>query len=127
MGSVISYEECPRCGTEDGMFEDFYYKTGEIYCFCQHCGYTDNHTLKREDGKFIKDKDEYIWLNEHKEPWGAYAIFGESGVGTLGVFEEKPNIDNLIKDMFDKPEEVKSFTISWWDGKKLNKKQLIEQ
>ena len=45
MGIVIDYIDCPNCGNE--AFSDFYYKTGEEYVNCNHCGYRRTAELKR--------------------------------------------------------------------------------
>lgn len=81
MGSVIDYIECPNC--ECTAFSDFYYRTGEEYISCQHCGYHYSAAYKRNDeGKlFTKDgTDNYEFDNlimetkELKNPYGAYRI-----------------------------------------------------
>ena len=48
MGSVISYEVCPYCGSEDYVV-DYYYKTDEMYGFCPHCGSHHEVTLRRDE------------------------------------------------------------------------------
>ena len=57
MGSVISNIDCPTCGS-DNCFEDFYYKTGEMYSSCPECGFYHNVHYKRDDeGNLIKKDD----------------------------------------------------------------------
>lgn len=79
MGSVLTDIECPNCQQE--AYSDFYYKTGEEYINCQHCGYHYSVTFKTDDkGKYItRDGSEnYILDNlileekEIKNPYGAY-------------------------------------------------------
>ena len=134
MGSVISHLDCPRCGTEEGMFEDYYYKTGEIYNFCEYCGKTDNHFIKRDDnGAFIitdekaTDWQRDEWVHEEAEPWGAYRIMPKEGAGTLGAFEEKPDIDKFIKDVNESPVELVEAWISHWDGESISKIIIVEE
>lgn len=79
MGSVISYEDCPNCG--QAAFVDFYYKTGEEYVGCQHCGYTKSIEIVR-DGKEINNiKDVDFKVNEIAHPYGAYSY---KEYGTVG-------------------------------------------
>jgi hypothetical protein len=59
MGSVISNIDCPTCGS-DNCFEDFYYKTGEMYSHCPECGYHHNVYYKRDDNGTLIKKDESL-------------------------------------------------------------------
>ena len=88
MGSVIDHIECPNCGQDASS--DFYYKTGEEYVNCQHCGYHYSATYKRNDeGEFItKDgTDNYTFDNlimetkELKNPYGAFRIKYVDSIG----------------------------------------------
>jgi len=45
MGSVSSYEKCPRCGLENALLIDCYYKTEESYESCGVCGYRYHHVI----------------------------------------------------------------------------------
>ena len=47
MGSVLDFIECPNCKHEAS--DDFYYKTGEEYIFCQNCGYHRSATIINRD------------------------------------------------------------------------------
>ena len=138
MGSVITYNDCPRCKTEEGLFEDYYYKSGEIYSFCKHCGYTDNHFIKKimegdDIGKYIPNPDpdskdgKWLWIHEKKEPWGTYYVMPKEGAGTLGAFEEKPDIDKFIKDVNESPVELVEAWISHWDGESISKIIILEE
>lgn len=44
---MVMYIECPNCKEE--AFLDYYYKTGEEYMICDHCGYTYTKILKNRD------------------------------------------------------------------------------
>lgn len=87
MGSVLSEIDCPNCGRT--AIEDYYYKTDEIYIFCQSCGYNKSSTLKRDDnGNVIKDEDgRWIYIDEESIPYCAFEIkkLGMSGrhVGSI--------------------------------------------
>lgn len=56
MASVLDTIQCPNCGKD--AHSDFYYKTGEEYVNCMHCGYAYSFTFKRdENGEYeLKDK-----------------------------------------------------------------------
>ena len=45
MGSVQSEIECPKC-KYPRAFEDYYYKSGEVYIFCQRCGFCFSAFIK---------------------------------------------------------------------------------
>ena len=47
MGSVLDTIECPVCSSEASS--DYYYKTGEEYIFCSHCGYKREMRFERDD------------------------------------------------------------------------------
>lgn len=49
MSSVISRSKCPKCKGEDTFVSDYYYRSGEEYCFCKQCGYSHKHFLKRDE------------------------------------------------------------------------------
>lgn len=48
MGSVQSEVECPQCKNPDAM-EDFYYKSDEVYVFCENCGYSYERYIRRDE------------------------------------------------------------------------------
>jgi hypothetical protein len=79
MGSVIDYTDCPNCGQE--AISDFYYKTGEEYINCSHCGfyrYVELHP-DVQDLSAIKDSD---WkITECTDPYGAYRIQYSNAAG----------------------------------------------
>jgi len=119
MGSVIDYIECPNCGQE--AFSDFYYKTGEEYVNCQHCGYHYSATYKRNDeGEFItKDgTDNYTFdnlimeTNEIKNPYGAYRLKYYDSVGYhCGSLENEEQFVTMLANIKEQ-DNVESFTIS---------------
>jgi hypothetical protein len=43
MGSVIDYKKCD-CGNEE-MSSDYYYKSDELYEFCDVCGHFYSRTI----------------------------------------------------------------------------------
>jgi transcription elongation factor Elf1 len=48
MGSVQSDVECPQCKNPNAM-EDLYYKSNEVYVFCDNCGYHYERTIRRDE------------------------------------------------------------------------------
>lgn len=99
--------ECPRCGSEE-CFEDYYYKTGEEYVSCPDCGYHRSFFIKRdEEGKMIKideDKDFAIdnVVREEtllEEPYCAFMIRYEDGVGSGGAIQTKEEYDIFVSDI----------------------------
>lgn len=119
MGSVISDIECPNCGQE--AYSDFYYKTGEEYVNCQHCGYHYSATYKRDgDGKlFTKDGtldhsfDNLIMeTKELKNPYGAYRLkIYDSPAIECGSLESEEDFVKILANVREM-DTIESFTIS---------------
>ncbi len=90
MGSVGDYIKCPNCKMEASS--DFYYKTGEEYINCPHCGYHYSAIIKNRE-KLLNELTEDDWdILEHKTPYGyfRYKMAGEEAytVGTLVTEED---------------------------------------
>ncbi len=105
MGSVTTYQDCPRCNAEEeSFFIDCYYKTGEEYAFCSLCGYGYSHTIKRDENgepvlldpkKGVKHHNIVFESKEHENPFGAYRIKYENSIGfTVGCL---PNEKEYLK------------------------------
>lgn len=111
MGSVLDYIECPNCKHEAS--DDFYYKTGEEYIFCEHCGYRREVTILNRD-KSLKDLTDADWdLKETKNPLGAYRITVNEGVGSeLGSFESEEQIEQFRKQVLESLDELQCCEIS---------------
>jgi len=94
MGSVISDIECPNCNQE--AYDDFYYKTGEEYVNCNHCGYHYSATIKNRDKKLSELTDDDWEIKELKNPYGAYRIssYGSKGFA-CGALENEEQADKL--------------------------------
>ncbi len=107
MGSVIDYIDCPNCGNE--AFSDFYYKTGEEYVGCNHCGYRRSAELKRDEaGKLVTkdgtdryDFDNVIMeYNEIPNPYGAFRYSIVDSIGTnCGTLETESDADDFRIEM----------------------------
>jgi len=119
MGSVIDYIDCPNCGHE--AFSDYYYKTGEEYTSCNHCGYHRSSSLKRdESGKLVTkdgtDRYEFDNLimeyNELEKPYCSYRLKMIGSVGTqCGSCESEDGL-NAIKEAVEQLEGVEVFSFS---------------
>lgn len=81
MGSVIDYIDCPNCGKE--AMSDFYYKTGEEYVNCSHCGYHYSATIKNRDKKLTELTQEDWEIEEVKQPYGAFRYQMAGEVATI--------------------------------------------
>ena len=85
MASVIDTIDCPNCGFEAWM--DFFYKTGEEYINCSHCGYHRSATIINRNKKLTELTDDDWEIKEVKQPYGAfkYQMAGDVAVscGTL--------------------------------------------
>jgi len=56
MGSGQDWVTCPKCKEEGTYGRNYYYKSGEEYCTCLHCGYTHNIYLKRDENRNLVRK-----------------------------------------------------------------------
>jgi Zn ribbon nucleic-acid-binding protein len=118
MGSVIDDIECPNCKEE--AFTDFYYKTGEEYVNCQHCGYHYSSQWKRDaDGKFITkdgttnyDFDNLIRVdNELKNPYGSFRIKYKDAVAyQCGGLVSEEELDSIKKQLENS--DIEHFSVS---------------
>jgi Zn ribbon nucleic-acid-binding protein len=94
MASVISDIECPNCNQE--AYDDFYYKTGEEYVNCSHCGYHYSATIKNRDKKLSELTDDDWEIKELKNPYGAYRLKVYNCIATqCGSLENKKQSNKL--------------------------------
>jgi Zn ribbon nucleic-acid-binding protein len=118
MGSVLDYIECPNCKLE--AYLDYYYKTGEEYINCQHCGYHYSATYKTDDnGKYVtRDGSEsYTFDNlimeekEIKNPYGAYRYSEAGRPGSIcgSLATEKDADDFRVEMRLASPEDTIHF------------------
>lgn len=125
MGSVINYVKCHHCNTEDSLYEDYYYKTGEIYMSCNACGYYESHSIKPEAREAKKKLDELTdddWQHvKIDNPLGAYSIISKKGIGNHGTLEEDAE-DEMRRFVAENKDEIESATIS----KLINGKIVVE-
>jgi len=133
MGSVIDHIECPNCGQD--AFSDFYYKTGEEYVNCQHCGYHYSATYKTDDnGEYITKNgtEDYSFdnlimeTNEIKNPYGAYRLKYYDSVGyECGSLKSEDDYVSLLSYVREQ-DDVETFTISRFVGGETEVIQLID-
>ncbi len=116
MGSVIGVIECPNCKSE--AWNDFYYKTGEEYTHCEHCGYYHAVTIINRDKKLSELTDEDWKVTEIKEPYGAYRIKHHDGIGFMCGSLENESQYQALKQEVSTNETIELFTVSRYiDGK----------
>jgi len=133
MGSVISDIECPNCGQD--AFSDFYYKSGEEYINCQHCGYHYSATYKTDDnGEYITKNgtEDYSFdnlimeTNEIKNPYGAYRLKYYDSIGyECGSLKSEEDYVSLLSYVREQ-DDVETFTISRFVDGETEVIQLID-
>jgi len=110
MGSVIDYIDCPNCGQE--AYDDFYYKTGEEYVNCSHCGYHHSSTIINRDKPLNELTDDDWKVVEIKNPYCAYRIKHYDSVGyECGSIENETEYNELKRYVSDNP-NVELFSVS---------------
>lgn len=98
MGSMLDTIDCPGCGSEAMI--DFYYKTGEEFITCQHCGYNRKFYITNWDEQ---DKEsEFEWVPqfslEEIHGKGAYQLRGKGAMSTeCGSFIEDASEEKFIE------------------------------
>lgn len=115
MGSVTSYVDCPNCSNE--MYEDFYYKTGELYNFCNHCGYQQNHFIKNRDKRLDELKEEDWDHREITNPFGAYSVKHKEAIATsMGTLMDQDQLESLKDEVLENPEIEYALISQFIDG-----------
>ena len=123
MGSVLEEIECPNCKLEATL--DFYYKTGEEYIICNHCGYHRAHYLDRTDD--YEDVSEPKWVTEElRNPYGLYRIqlMDSPGYQIGSLVDEKHWID-FVSDTMKHQDQIKSFTLNRFINNKIETTTII--
>lgn len=112
MGSVLDIIDCPNCGKEANT--DYYYKTGEEYVFCTHCGYYRSSVIKEEArNKYVNELTEDDFeVKELKNPYGSFRITTYEGAGHIcGSLESKTQLD-VLKTECENDNEVQYLVVS---------------
>jgi len=140
MGSVQDYIECLVC--KEDLFSDFYYKTGEEYLFCEHCGYSYSARYKRDEyGVFVtKDGTEnfsfsnlILETDENHNPYGAYKIKFKSdnnnqfggGAIEVGALENVDEWNDIFLEVMRNKHEIEEFNLNRFVDGCLIKKKII--
>ena len=111
MGSVIDETKCPVC-SKDAFFE-YYYKTGEEFIVCEHCGYRKTFFIKEEKRNvLIKDIEESCFeLKEVTNPYGCFKYkFKDDDISSFSALETQdamPSINEFVEENKDKLEYAK--------------------
>jgi hypothetical protein len=139
MDSVMTYEDCPHCNTEQESFHvNFYYKTGEEYAFCNLCGYGYTHSIRRdENGEPVlldpekgKSFDNVIYdSKDYQNPYGAYRLEYKGQIGaTVGCLANEQEylefIEHCTKSTWSK--EIESAIVSKLVSGKIVKEVIRE-
>jgi len=95
MGSVIDYIDCPHCGEE--AYNDFYYKSGEEYTNCIHCGYQHSVTIKNRDKNLDELTDDDWEVKESPNPFGVCKIKTKDNLGHSVISLKDENQLNELK------------------------------
>lgn len=133
MGSVLDNTECPNCKQE--AISDFYYKSGEQYITCSHCGYYYAQTYRRDGtGRFITvdGTDDYnidnlyLDVDELKEPYGAYKLkYLDAKATQVGSLANESDYGELRQHITGNM-NVDFCTVSRFIDGKFKKEVLIE-
>ena len=128
MGSVIDYIDCPRCGNE--AHDEFYYKTGEEYTTCTHCGYSrkfyiDNMEELGNDSEIGTMPNYKI---EEYEPNGIYRIKQKGAqFYEFGCFTKPEDAEDFVNTFNARKDElVYAMYTTYADGK-VNYTVLLEE
>ena len=125
MGSVLDFIECPNCKQEAS--DDFYYKTGEEYIFCQNCGYHRSATIINRD-KALNELSDVDWeIKENKHPFGAYRISIRGNIGyQCGSLSSEQEYNDLKTDVLIDPDLDYASISRFIDGE-IKEEILINQ
>ena len=123
MASVLDFIECPNCGQEAS--DDFYYKTGEEYIFCQNCGYHRSATIINRD-KALNELNDSDWeIKENKHPFGVYRLSTYGSIGYhCGSLSSEQEYNDLKTSISDDP-EVNYLSVSRFVNGEIKEEILI--
>ena len=125
MGSVLDFIECPNCGQEAS--DDFYYKTGEEYVFCQNCGYYRNATIINREKALNELTDDDWDISENKHPFAAYRVSTYGNVGYYcGSLASEEAYVNLKLQIAQDP-EINYFSLSRFVDGEIKEEILINE
>jgi len=126
MGSVIDHIDCPHCGEE--AWSDFYYKTGEEYTFCNHCGYNKSITIKNRDKKLTELTEDDWDISELANPYGAYRIEIKEAIGShCGCLKSAEEFEELKTLMAEDIDKMNQFELRQFIDGKIVITDILEQ
>lgn len=123
MGSVLDTIECPVCSSEASS--DYYYKTGEEYIFCSHCGYKREMRFERDedgsvctkDGTDNRHIDNLVWVDIEVKPKACFHLKHKDSIGTaMGCLENDEDIDNFRREVANSSDSIEYAAISSYDS-----------
>ena len=105
MGSVIDYIDCPNCGNQ--AMDEYYYKTGEQYANCNHCGYHRSVTIKNKTKKITELVEDDYEVVEIKNPYAAYRVKQKGFEGTLcGGVMNYEELQEFIEEVYENRDDI---------------------
>ena len=126
MGSVIDHIDCPHCGEE--AWSDFYYKTGEEYTFCNHCGYNKSITIKNRNKKLTELTEDDWDISELANPYGAYRIEIKEAIGShCGCLKSAEEFEELKTLMAEDIDKMNQFELRQFIDGKIVITDILEQ
>lgn len=112
MGSVIDLIDCPNCGQE--AVRDYYYKTGDDYIHCSHCGY------------FKKTENDEVF--ELSNPFGSFRIKGLDDIAfQVGTIETEEDYEIIKKKVLDDEQNIEYCSISRFVNGEIQVEELINK
>jgi DNA-directed RNA polymerase subunit RPC12/RpoP len=125
MASVLDYIECPNCKHE--ATDDFYYKTGEEYVNCQHCGYHRSVTIINREKRLDLLLESDWKIVEIKDPYGAYSInyFGTE-IRHCGTLENQEQLEELKTNCFEE-DAVEYVEVSRYLNGKIKVEKIVNK
>ena len=118
MGSLHTVEECPKCKEASTFTLDYYYKRGEEYGFCTHCGYTRNQ-FERNDQREARTEEHggygVVWKQTKKYGTEVYSLgkgerpeITEDVIFATAIIDGKITVlkEGNIRNVSEKKEEV---------------------
>jgi Zn ribbon nucleic-acid-binding protein len=111
MGSIIDYIHCPNCGEQ--CYDEYYYKTGEQYTNCNHCGYHKSVTIKDRSKKMSELTEDDYEMVELSNPFGAYRIMEKGSFAFLcGSLVDEDELKEFIKKVNENKSNIESASYS---------------
>ncbi|HLU23137.1 hypothetical protein [Lederbergia graminis] len=112
MASILFEIECPQC--KKVAIEDYYYKVGDKYVLCSHCGY--NYTRLNK----ITPDNKLDFDIEENPGYGVFVLTKKAPEGKRYLLNSKPTEEQIQKyrDEFEKDDVIQeeSYLVLYEDG-----------